>query len=59
MNVVSKYDSKSYQKVNVIEGHHIYKAIWMPTIGEELSVQSRNDNKHNEHVVAVIKDSLH
>ena len=54
----SKYDSKTYQKVIVIEGHQIYKAIWTPTTGKELSVQSEDDNEHNEHSVAVIKDGL-
>ena len=52
------FDSKSYQKVSVIEGHHVYEAIWMPTTGKELSVQSVDDNKQDEHAVAVIKDGL-
>ena len=53
-----KYDSKSYQKVSVIEGHHVYRAIWMPTICKELSVQSKDDNEHDKNAVAVIKDGL-
>ena len=51
--MATKYDDSFYQKVGVIKSQCIYKAIWMPTIGEELSVQSEDDNKH---AVAVIKD---
>ena len=31
----------------------IYKAIWMPVIGEELPAQAEDRNDHNEHAVAV------
>ena len=53
--MASKYDSNYYHKVSVIKGHHICKAIWTPTIGEELSVQFEDDN---ERAIAVIKDGL-
>ena len=51
--MASKHDNRLYQKVSVIKGHCVYKAIWMPTIDEKLSVQSEDNN---EHAVAVIKD---
>ena len=50
--MVSKYNNRYYQKLSVIEGHHVYKAIWTPTIGEKESVQSKDDT---EHAVAMIK----
>ena len=53
--MASKYNSNYYHKVSVIKGHHVYKAIWMPTIGEKLSVQSEDNNKH---AIAVVKDGL-
>ena len=28
--------SDYYEKASVVKGHHIYKAIWTPMIGEEL-----------------------
>ena len=28
----------AYEKESAVRGHHIYKASWMPSIGEELSV---------------------
>ena len=52
--MASKYDNRYYQEVGVIKSHYVYKAIWMPTIGEKLSVQFEKNNKH---VVALIKDN--
>ena len=37
--------------MSVIKVHYIYEVIWMPTIAEELLVQSEYDNKHNEDAV--------
>ena len=42
--------------MNVIKGHHIYEAIWTHTMAEELSVQSKDDNRHNEHIITPMKD---
>ena len=56
--MASKDDRKSYIKVSVIERHHVYNAIWMPTIVQELSVQLEDNNEHDEHVDTVIKDGL-
>ena len=53
--MASKYDSKYDQNVSVMKVHLVYKAIWIPTIGGKLSVQSKDNNKHS---IAVIKDSL-
>ena len=50
--------SNYYEKVSVVKGHHIYKAIWTPMIGEELPVQSEDNNYHNEHTIAVMMDGL-
>ena len=42
-----------YKKARVVKGYHIYKAVWMPVIGEELHTKLEKDN---EHAVAVILD---
>ena len=49
--MTSKYVNKYNQKMSVIKVHYIYEAIWMPTIAEELLVQSGHDNKRNEDAV--------
>ena len=41
--------SDSYEKTSVIRGHHIYKSVWIPFIGEELVVEAEDSNEHDEH----------
>ena len=48
--MASKNNSNYYHKVSVIKGHHVYKAIWTPTIGEKLPVQFEDDNAHERTV---------
>ena len=45
----------SYQKASVVRGHHIYKTIWTPTVGETLQLRAEDTNEHDEHAIAVIK----
>ena len=40
-----------------MKGHHIYKAVWIPVINEELHTKLETDNEHDEHAVAVILHS--
>ena len=47
-----------YEKESVVRGHHVYKAIWTPVIGEELEVRTEDDNDHDQHAVAVVKDGV-
>ena len=32
--------SQTYEKASVIRGHHVYKAVWAPFIGEELPLKA-------------------
>lgn len=41
---------------SVIRGHHVYKTIWTPHLGEELVLATENGNLFDRHAVAVIKD---
>ena len=47
-----------YEKESVVRGHHVYKVIWTPVIGEELEVRTEDDNDHDQHAVAVVKDGV-
>ena len=40
---------------SVIRGFHVYKAIWTPTIGEELSTDREHGNPADQYAVAVQK----
>ena len=38
-------------------GHHVYKDIWVPTLGEKLSTTAELENHHDKYVVKVLKDN--
>ena len=39
---------------SVVKGHHVYKHIWTPEIGEKLSVKKEPGNVHDDFVVSVV-----
>lgn len=42
---------------SVIRGHHIYKTVWTPTVGETLQVSQELSNPHDVYAVSVLKDA--
>ena len=36
-----------------VRGHHIYKNIWSPVLGESLTTEMEEDNQHDHFAVAV------
>lgn len=40
---------------SVIRGHHVYKAVWTPLLGECLQVDKEPGNLMDRHAVAVLK----
>ena len=52
-------DLEEFTVQSVVRGHHIYKQIWTPTIGEELSVEYEGQrNQHDRFAVAVRKGGI-
>ena len=47
----------SFRIESTVRGHHVYKALWSPYIGEELPVQCEVNNIHDDFAVAVLKNS--
>ncbi len=41
---------------SVVRGHHVYKRIWTPTVGEQL--QLRPDNESDPRAVAILKHGV-
>ena len=41
---------------STVRGHHVYKAAWSPYIGEELPIQRKVNNIHDDFAVAVLKN---
>ena len=39
--------NSAFEKASVIRGHHIYKSIWTPVVGEELTLQREDGNDHD------------
>ena len=47
---------RDYCWESMIHGHHIYKAIWMPEIGEILQCEQERGNPENSYAVSMTKD---
>jgi len=41
---------------SIIRGHHIYKALWTPVVGETVQVCREPSNPYDIHAVAIVKD---
>ena len=48
-------DFEDYSVESVVRGHHIYKSIWTPLIGEVLTAELEEDNTEDQYAVAVIR----
>ena len=47
--------AESFRIESVVRGHHVYKAVWAPLLGEQLETERELDNEHDRFAVAVIK----
>ena len=43
-------------KESVVRGHHIYKSVWTPVVGQQLPVLREPGNPHDNRAVAVFLD---
>ena len=44
---------------SAIRGHHIYKEIWSPVVGEELQCKMEHGNIHDIYAVAVTREDMY
>ena len=47
----------SFRIESSVRGHHVYKDVWSPVIGDELLVQVEEHNTFDEFAMAVMKNS--
>ena len=47
-----------YVLESVVCGHHVYKRIWTPHVGEQLRLKHEENNENDRRAVAVLKDSI-
>ena len=40
-----------------VTGHHVYKDIWTPTLGEKLSTATQPENHHDKYAVKVLNEN--
>ncbi len=43
---------------SVVRGHHVYKRVWTPVVGEQLPVGVEEDNGNDPRAVAVRKSGI-
>ena len=43
---------------SVVRGHHVFKSVWTPSLGEALSVKEEQDNEHDIFAVSVEKAGM-
>ncbi len=43
---------------SVVRGHHVYKRIWTPTVGEQLQLRPEEDNESDPRAVAILKHGV-
>ena len=47
-----------FKTESIVHGHHAYKAVWSPYIGEELLVQCEVDIIQDDFAVAIMKTGM-
>ena len=47
---------EEYVMESAVRGHHVYKSVWHPVLGEQLTLERENSNSHDRHAVSVMKD---
>ena len=51
-------DTSTFNLESVVRGHHVYKRVGTPCVGEQLMVQHEEDNPSDWRAVAVIKNDV-
>lgn len=55
-HLVSTMATHSVTLESVIRGHHVFKEVWTPQLGEKLSLLQEKDNIHDRYAVSVVRD---
>ena len=48
------FSEDRHEEASVIRGHHVYKSVWTPEVGEELSLVTEDGNEHDKYAVASV-----
>ena len=58
MAIASESAGNLYVMESVVRGHHVYKRIWTPRVGEQLQLKHEEDNSNDVRAVAIAKDGI-
>ena len=47
--------ASTFDTTSCIRGHHVYKNVWTPTLGDELECRREGDNDFDRYAVAVLR----
>ena len=50
--------ASTFDTSSCICGHHVYKNVWMPTLGDELECKKEGDNDFDQYAVVVLRKGL-
>ena len=56
-NAMACYTAFEFRLPSVIRGHHVYKFIWSPVIGEILQLEIDAENAHDAHAVGIVNNT--
>ena len=49
---------ESYEVETVVQGYHVYVAVWEPALGQILPSQREGGNNHDPYTVVVVKEGV-
>jgi len=49
---------ETYEVDSCVHGHHVFRGIWNPTIGEQLVCKREVSNTQDVHAVAVMREAM-
>jgi len=49
---------EEFQIVSIVRGHHVYRSIWTPRIGEVLVAHVESNNLEDDYTVAIVKGDV-
>ena len=58
--MASTVEEAVYLRKSVIWGHHVYKAVWSPALGEVhcLALEEGNEHEHDRFTACVKRDEM-
>ena len=54
--MAERQELEEHMHQSVIHGHHIYQNIWRPYTGKRITLQDKDSNTQDRHVMCLLKD---